>query len=858
MDTPRRTFFTDSVLVVYGREAFISERKAAELLARMLAERTGVRALAVDDHSYDPEGWQTLILVGHPDRNLVAAALMASHGVRRPSETRPGPEGYIVQRVGRRDLPTVIIVGSARGCLYGVGAFLRAVDLSRAAKVGIPYLKLSSGPAFPVRGSELKFWQEQRAAHCEMGLWSLEQWEEQIAELALWGINLVRRRLLYSAFDTWLDEQEWMIEDGPGKIGWEMEKEINRIIHDYGLQVGISYPPNTIATAAARDEWHPGSMWPRLACPSLPAAHDRMLYERLSMFRELEYIDHLFIPSYNVGGCECENCRPWSRTYLELVNDTARFLHRYHPDARIWISNQGFSTEENEWLWEKLSGEGPEWLQVVEYGPTAYGFLPGGGPATPARGSASRHYPTMGTLTRSLQEAARRIPVDYTLVLGPDVTHTFQPQYGLEQIDPALLWLHTYESPFARPMGYHEVFRATAAASAGVALYSEGLYDDVNKALWAEWTWSPDLSPRGAALAYAHWWFGEGAAQFVAEAIVLSEANWETPLRGNDQVEQVVLQLDQAEMRIPPHLKEGNWRWTMWRLRGLLDLLVQQKLTLADETHREVNTLFREALTRPDELSERVRTACKLLDLQRREAKLERLKKEIRDLDNLLHDQIGLHLPAVANLGMELTDLSWERRHLKEGLEAYEGGGSGELLALREAVAYVLDYEDPGPGGFYDDCGHIGRDPHFVSGHRIPGVYGLDSENRPSANTFAAALGETKDVVFAYQGLNPEIDYRVRLTLVCPEADPDRAEFSSAPSADGLSLRMCAVQKLYASGFLVHDDLHLPHRVAKKYTFDVPQQAYSDGRLELRFVRSVAGHIAAVSEIWLTQEQSRA
>jgi hypothetical protein len=69
---------------------------------------------------------------------------------------------------------------------------------------------------------------------------------------------------------------------------------------------------------------------------------------------------------------------------------------------------------------------------------------------------------------------------------------------------------------------------------------------------------------------------------------------------------------------------------------------------------------------------------------------------------------------------------------------------------------------------------------------------------------------------------------------------------------------VCAVQKLYASGFLVHDDLHLPHRVAKEYTFDVPQQAYSDGRLELRFVRSAAGYIAAVSEIWLMQEQSRA
>jgi len=848
--------YSDSVLVVYGRESLSSERKAAELLAKVLADRTGVRTLVIDDHGYDPQGWQALLLVGHPDRHLVAAAFMASYGVRRPTEARPGPEGYVVRRVGRWSLPTIVIAGSGRGCLYGVGAFLRAVDLDHPGQVGIPYLQLFSAPAFRVRGSDLKFWQEHRANELEMGQWSLEQWEEQIADLALWGVNLVRRQLLYSPFDTWLDEQEWMIEDGPGRAGWELEKQINRIIHDYGLQAGVRYPPNTIASAVTRDDWHPGSSWPRLACPSLTGAHDRILFERLQMFRELEFIDHLFIPPNEVGGCDCEKCRPWSKTYLKLVHETATFLHRHHPHAQVWISNQGFGAQESEILWETLDRERPEWLQVMQYGPTTHGFLPDESLPADEREAGQRRYPALGALTRNLQKTVRRVPVDYSLVLGPNVTHTFQPQYGLEHIDPALLWLHTFESPFARPLGYNEIFRAIASASAGVALYSEGLYDDVNKALWSGWSWSPDLSPWDVTLNYARWCFGERAAQYVAEAILLSEANWEKPLADNDQVEQVVLLLDQAEMRMPPHLKEGNWRWTMWRLRGLLDLLAYHKLNLAAQVRRDAHALLLEAPKHPDEALERVGTVCDLLDLPRREARLQKLKGEIRNLDELLYDQIGLHLPAVTNLDIELTNLSWERARLMGALEKSRIGAALNLTELRAAIIKVLGYENPGPGGFYDNCGHIGRDPHFVSGHRVPGVNGLDPGNRPSANTFVVDLGEPQDIVFAYRDLDPGAAYQVRLTLVCPELDPACFELSPALCGENSSPDVCAVQRLYASGFQVHGDLRLPRRVARRFAFDVPRQAYGDGRLELRFVRATSGNMAAVSEIWLVRGQN--
>jgi hypothetical protein len=335
---------------------------------------------------------------------------------------------------------------------------------------------------------------------------------------------------------------------------------------------------------------------------------------------------------------------------------------------------------------------------------------------------------------------------------------------------------------------------------------------------------------------------------------LLSEANWEHPLLGNDQIEQVVLQLDRAEMHIPPHLQEGNWRWTLWRTRGLLDLLAQHKVNLAQQSRQAVHTLLSGALTRPDEIDERVRTACTMLDLRQREARLEWLKEEIRELDNLLHYQIGLRLPAVANVDVELTNLGWELAQLRKALEAHDRGAPASLSGLRRAITLCLDYENPGPAGYYDDCGHIGRDPHFVSGHRIPGAYGLDANNRPSANTFAAGFGETGDVVFGYDDLDPQAGYQVRLTLVCPDSELEASDPHLSPRAGMTDLKSCVVQRLYASGFLVHDDLQLPGRVAQQFTFDVPRQAYSDGRLELRFVPVAEGFAAAVSEIWLMQE----
>src|SRR5206468_11343601 len=101
-------------------------------------------------------------------------------------------------------------------------------------------------------------------------------------------------------------------------------------------------------------------------------------------------------------------------------------------------------------------------------------------------------------------------------------------QYSLENTDPAIAALHTRRTYFVRPRDYRRIFDATVPLSSGSIPYTEGIYDDVNRALWLQWEWQPGLdvglqtrerasaaagvevTDRAVRLAlerYARWWF---------------------------------------------------------------------------------------------------------------------------------------------------------------------------------------------------------------------------------------------------------------------------------------------------------------------------------------------------------------
>ena len=154
-------------------------------------------------------------------------------------------------------------------------------------------------------------------------------------------------------------------------------------------------------------------------------------------------------------------------------------------------------------------------------------------------------------------------------------------------------------------------------------------------------------------------------------------------------------------------------------------------------------------------------------------------------------------------------------------------------LALPEAeraavIRAAVDYEDPGPGGFYDDPGVPGRAPHLVNGCAF-GETGFSSANRISQRNMAFTTDEKEGVAFEYEGLDPKASYRVKLSLVRPSYLPRYAAFQPQKT-----------ESIFAGDVCLAKDLELPLEKAEFFEYDIPPSVTRDGTLRL-WVQKSAG-----------------
>ena len=47
------------------------------------------------------------------------------------------------------------------------------------------------------------------------------------------------------------------------------------------------------------------------------------------------------------GGCECDKCNPYGLTFIKLVEEMSAIIHKYHPESRIYFTNQKFDNEDD-------------------------------------------------------------------------------------------------------------------------------------------------------------------------------------------------------------------------------------------------------------------------------------------------------------------------------------------------------------------------------------------------------------------------------------------------------------------------------------------------------------------------------
>ena len=615
--------------------------------------------------------------------------------------------------------------------------------------------------------------------------WTVPMWESYIRDLAVFGANAIE--LIPPRSDDAADSPLFPLPP------MQMMVEMSRLAQEYGLQCWIWYP----------------AMDPDYANP---ATVEAALKEWGEVFRQLPRIDAVFVPGGDPGHTE-------PKVLFALLEKQTANLRKYHPKATMWVSPQGFNAAWMEQFFG-LMDQHPSWLSGIVFGPQVRVNLP---------------------------DLRRRIPKQYPIRFYPDITHSTNAEFTVNDWDVAYAQTEEREVINPRPLDEAQIFRVLQPfAEAGFLSYSEGCNDDVNKAVWSALAWNPDADVAEVLREYARYFIGPDMADGFAHGLLALERNWRGPLLTNSAVDVTLAQFQDLERRATPQQKL-NWRFQQALYRAYYDAYLRARLT--DETARERRAL--ERLRRP---------GLSLPSLAAAESELTAdpsagaaLRARVFELAEALFQSVRMQLSVPryfaidpgrgANLDLidrPITDAPWLLSRFT-AMRALDNEA-----ARRVAIDEILNWTDPGPGGFYDDLGDPANRPHLMPGegfeqdpaffHSIRTGFGgrRNTPWRISWYRHAEALyGNTLQL--RYTGLDPAAHYKVRFT-------------QGGDSTPRLT-------RLVADGKFEVYPFRKRESDVKPIEFDIPAEATSGGTLTLEWQphpdESGNGRFVQVSEVWL-------
>jgi len=274
-----------------------------------------------------------------------------------------------------------------------------------------------------------------------------------LAEAKFWGFNRYG-----DWFDT-LDCADPRIADNANALGgalWDRKKLNFRTAQKLGLRCDLVLTPNHVCTNQLRDEWlavRTPRIFGQLLCPSKPAARKVILDNHESWFADLARsgvrLSSLSACPYDYGGCACKECTPWILTFARLCRDIHQLALKHHPDIEMHFIGWWWGADEHKQFAEWCDREAPGWAKSmalhIPYDKKGVASV-----ALP-KGCQKRAFVHIGY-------AERHDRKDIYGHFGPVVAPNRLPQTVTNLKDQGVL---------------------------GVMAYSEGVFEDVNKALLA-------------------------------------------------------------------------------------------------------------------------------------------------------------------------------------------------------------------------------------------------------------------------------------------------------------------------------------------------------------------------------------
>ena len=788
------------VLIVVGDRACEAELKVADVLSKRITKRSGVSAPIILESKVEDTAADALIYIGVPANHDKLAALCAANNVPTPDDHNPGPEGFAVRSVSTPNGAAIIAAGvDKRGVLYAAGEILRQIECGDGA-VTIPPIDVRTAPAFRFRGSSANQGGTMRQITGARA-WTEDELHDYTLDLALAGANVFYAGGTY--FD-YVKSFDLMTETGA------RPNELNR-----------PFPPEWQTTE--RGNW---------VCPSVPEAHKALREQWEKDFASRQDADVLRLFAGDPGGCRCPRCAPWGKTFVLLCEEMAGIWLKHHPHSTVQIANQDLDNAGDQAIFDYLNEKPRTWLYAICYGP-------GSDAMSEYFRSELRQdlfvYPGTGPINRYLREILNQIPKYQKIVHYSDITHWISAQYQVKHPEPHLVAAYGRRTFHVRPRAYYDIFQSIMPFAEGDIVYSEGYHDEFQQYMWNRLLWNPNRSLDDVMQEYARLQFGREAAPDMVEAMLQLEKNLEAPVATNDGIDRYYVLVKSAGWKMPPHIMRDNHRWREHMQKAALDKYVQLKLRGETERSERVNRVLEDGVAARD--AGAASRAAAALDEPIETPDMAALRAEAGRLGDESDAIFGVRNVGYFRLDRDFVGLAWVRAQLARAQAAQ---GDERLQVMDQ----IVRYEDPGDGGFYDDAGAPGRQPHQVKGESYGAREWMDPANRDSQNTIAYSFDGGKGVVFRYTGLDPKAQYRVRLTMVAP-----RIPRSELPSG---AIRR--TQNVVADGEYLAKDVEIPEYTARQFEYDIPQAATGDGELELWLEKGTGGMATVVSEVWLMKK----
>jgi hypothetical protein len=720
--------------------------------------------------------------------------------IRLPVAERAPAQGPTIVLGGRPTVPAVpgadgfrvqVVNGSVmlagndrRGTLFAAGALLRNLRMDRDSVEVADDLKIATAPKYPLRGHQLGY----RPKTNSYDGWDVAQWEQYIRDLAVFGTNAVE--LIPPRSDDAADSPHFPLPP------MQMMIEMSRIADEYGLDVWIWYP------AMDRDYSDPNTV-------------EFALKEWGEVFRQLPRIDAVFVPGGDPGHTE-------PKYLMALLEKQTQLLHKTHPKAQMWVSPQSFNAAWMDQFFGIMKTE-PAWLSGVVFGPQVRVSLP------------------------ALRAA---VPKRYPIRFYPDITHSRQAQYPVPDWDVAYAATEAREVINPRPVDEANIFRLLSPYTNGFLTYSEGCNDDVNKFVWSALGWDPDAKILDILREYSRYFIGGKFTETFAQGLLDLERDWRGPLASNEAVYSTLRHFEEMERAASPQVLE-NWRFQQAQYRAHYDAYARARLIY--ETDLESRAMAQLRGARGAGALAAMLRAEEILDRAESERAMPAWRARIFELAEALFQSIRMQLSvprykAISvdrGANLDTVDVPLNNRVWLKARFAELRQTTDEAERLK-GIDAIVNWTDPGPGGFYDDLGNPTQQPHLVRGvgyakdpaHLESSLVGFSYRPawRSSWWTHAESLVDAP-LEMRYDSLDPAAQYKIRVVY----------------AGDSLSTKI----RLSANGVEVHPLMAKPNPV-RPVEFDIPKQATEKGTLELVWSREAGlggnGRGTQVAEVWLIRK----